>query len=189
MAYFARSLTDSSMHGEAMEKFKQALKIDSKLPMAYTGMGLLYFQKRMIPRAKSYFLKALQLNPNDLLANELLGNILLVDEKQPEEALNYFQKIIEISPNYPDAYYYIGSSYYDLEKYPEAITALNKIMELDSFGLTQGYYAPVLLGDIYLKEKKYPEAISAYEKALKINPQNSYAKYKLEKAKKPPKEK
>ncbi|MFH1453438.1 MAG: tetratricopeptide repeat protein [Armatimonadota bacterium] len=188
MAYFARSLINSSFEVEAIEQFKKALKLDPKLGSAYTGLGLVYYQKRMIPRAKAYFYKAFQLNPNDVVAAEFIGNILLVDDKKPDEALIYFQKIAELVPNYPDAYYYIGSSFYDLGQYNESISYLSKCSELDPLGVTQGYYSPQLIGDIYLKEKNYPAAVSAFEQALKINPQNSYAKYKLEKAKNPGKE-
>jgi len=184
-AYFARSLISASFEAEALEQFKKAIKIDQKLSNAYTGMGLVYFQKRMIPRAKGYLHKALQLNPNDVIASEFIGNILLVDEKKPDEAMTYFKKISEMIPTYPDAYFYIGSSFYDLGDYPKAVEFLNKCIENDPRGITQGHYAPQLIGDIYLKQKMYKEAIAAFEYALKINPQNTYAKYKLEKAKNP----
>lgn len=184
-AYFARSLINSSFETEALEQFKKAIKLDQKLSNAYTGMGLVYFQKRMIPRAKGYLYKAMQLNPNDIVASEFIGNILLVDEKKPDEAIIYFKKNAEILPSYPDSYYYIGSSFYDLNDYPNAIQFLNKCIQLDPKGITQGYYAPQLIGDIYLKQKMYKEAAAAFELALKISPQNSYAKYKLEKAKNP----
>lgn len=187
-AYFARSLINSTFESEALEQFKKAIKLDQKLSSAYTGMGLVYYQKRMMPRAKGYFYKALQLNPNDIIASEKIGEILLVDEKKPDEAIVYFKKIAEILPSYPDAYYYIGSSFYDLNDYPNAIEMLNKCTQLDPKGMTQGHYAPQLIGDIYLKQKMYKEAIAAFEHALKINPQNSYAKYKLEKAKNPGKD-
>lgn len=181
-AYFSRSLLNQSLETEALEQFKKSIKADPKLGMAYTGLGLIYYQKRMMPRAKGYFLKAMQLNPNDLVANEFIGNILLVDEKKPDEALIYFKKINELLPSYPDAYYYIGSALYDLANYPEAIKFLQQSCVLDPQGVTQGYYAPQLIGDIYLKQKMYKEAASYFEQALKINPQNAYAKYKLEKA-------
>lgn len=187
MAYFTKSLLDASIQDEAIQQFKQAIKLDPNFSMAHAGLGMVYFQKRMIPRASGHFLKAIQLNPKDTLALELMGNILLVDEKKPDSALDYFNKIAEIYPYYPDVFYYIGSSCYDLEKYDEAISSLEKALQLDPAGITQGYYAPVLLGDLYLKLKKYPEAQAAYKKALEINPQNSYAKYKLEKAQKPEK--
>lgn len=189
MAYFVKSLLETSMQEEAIQQFKQAIKLDPAFSMAHTGLGMVYFQKRMIPRAKGHFFKAIQLNPNNVMALELIGNIFLVDDKQPENALDYFNKIREIYPFYPDTYYYIGSSSYDLGKYDDAIKALEHAMLLDPLGITQGYYAPVLLGDLYLKLKKYPEAQEAYKKALLINPQNSYAKYKLEKAQNPAKEK
>lgn len=182
-AYFARSLINATFEAEALEQFKKAIKLDQKLSNAYTGMGLVYFQKRMIPRAKGYLYKALQLNPNDIIASEFLGNILLVDEKKPDEAMTYFKKNSETIPLYPDSYYYIGSSFYDMVDYPNAIQFLSKCVQYDPKGITQGYYATVLIGDIYLKQKMYKEAAAAFEAALKMNPNSGYAKHKLEKAK------
>ncbi|MCL5773219.1 MAG: tetratricopeptide repeat protein [Firmicutes bacterium] len=188
IAYFTQGLMRPNMADEAVQQFKLALKTDPQFAMAHTGMGMYYFQKRMIPRAKGHFLKALQLNPKDMVAMELLGNILLVDEKNPQEALAVYNKEQEITPqNYADVYYYIGSSLYDIGKFEDAIPALQTCMKFDPNGILMGYQAPLLLGDLYMKMKKYKEAADAYKEALKINPQNPYAKYKLEKALKPPK--
>lgn len=188
IAYFTQGLMRPNMQDEALQQFKLALKADPQFAMAHTGMGMYYFQKRMIPRAKGHFLKALQLNPKDLLAMELLANIYLLDEKNPQEALTIYTKEQEIAPpNYADVYYFIGSSLYDLGKFEDAIPALQNCMKLDPNGILQGYYAPLLLGDLYMKMKKHKDAADAYKEALKINPQNPYAKYKLEKALNPPK--
>ncbi len=185
LAYFARSKSVPAMLDESLDELKTAAIGDPQSSLAYSGLGMVYFDKRMMPKAKNHFSKALQLNPSDILALELLGNIILVDEKNPADALTLFQKIVEICPIYPDAYYYVGSSDFDLGKDDDSIAALKKAMELDPNGLTQSYYAPVLLGDLYFRKKMYPEAILAYQAALKINDKNDYVRYKIEKIQHP----
>lgn len=187
-AYFTRSMFNPTLESEAVEQFKKALKVNQNLSLAYTGMGYVYFQKRMMPRAKGYFLKALQINPNDIIASELLGNILLVDEKRYDEALLYFKKIADMVPNYADARYFMGSTLYETGNYPDALKELDACAKIDPYGLDQGREAPQLMGLIYMKQKMYKQAAACFENALKIDPQNSYAKYMLEKALNPEKE-
>ncbi|MFH0802840.1 MAG: tetratricopeptide repeat protein [bacterium] len=185
LVYFARSKSEPAMLDEALEELKKAANGDPQSSLAYSGLGMVYFDKRMMPKAKNHFSKAMQLNPTDILALELLGNIILVDEKKPADALALFQKIVEICPVYPDAYYYVGSADFDLGKDDESVAALKKAMELDPDGLTQSYYAPILLGDLYFRKKMYPEALQAYQTALKINNKNDYVRYKIEKIQHP----
>jgi tetratricopeptide (TPR) repeat protein len=183
MAYFLRGRIMPNVLEEALSEFKQALKDDPNQPMAHCGMGLVYFQKRMMPRAKGYFIKALRLNPHDTMAMEQLGNILLVDEKKPEDALQLFQRINAELPNYPDGFYYTGSAYYDLGQFDQAVANLLKALELDPSGITMGYDSACLLGDTYMKLSRFQEAITAYEAAGKIQPDSQYVKIKIKKAK------
>ena len=78
----------------------------------------------------------------------------------------------------------LGSTYYGLGKYDDALPYLNKTTELDPLGVSKGYFSSILTGDIYMKEKKYQDAISCYEKALAIKPNSTAAQVKLEKARK-----
>jgi tetratricopeptide (TPR) repeat protein len=151
MAYFLRGMIQPNLQDQAQTQFNLAIERDPELAIGYTGLGMVYFQKRMIPRSKGYFEKALRINPNDVMALELLGNILLVDEKEPEEALVLFQRTVALVPTYPDGYYYTGSVLVDLGRYEEAIEPLELAMELDPKRITKGFDAAALLGEVYLK--------------------------------------
>ncbi|HXE71517.1 MAG TPA: tetratricopeptide repeat protein [Candidatus Nitrosotenuis sp.] len=180
MAYFMRGLIMPNVLEEALTEFKQALKDDERCAMAYTGMGLVYFQKRMMPRAKGYFIRALRLNPHDIMALDRLGNIMLVDEKKPEDALQLFQRIVAELPSYPDGYYFMGSALYDLQRYDEAVPYLQRCVEMDPGGYTQGYDAMNLLGDTLGKLGRHEEAVKAYEMALKLRPESQYPRIKIQ---------
>lgn len=182
-SYYAMGQIDSMMLGEAKNEFKEILTLDDNVAVAHTGTGMIYNDKRMTPRAKVEFEKALELDPNDVMALELLGVIIMLDDANPGDSINYFKKITEIVPNYPDAYFYLGSAYYKLKEYETAITYLQKALELDPMGIGKGYFATVFIGDSYMELEKYDEAIKAYEKALEFNPKNIAAQLKLEKAK------
>ena len=183
MAYFLKGIVIPSVLEEALTEFKNAIRDDSQSSLAYTGMGMVYFQKRMMPRAKGFFVKALRINPHDVMALDRLGNIMLVDEKKPDEALQLYERIVAEMPTYPDGHYYVGSAMFDLKRYEDAIPELQKARDLDPKGLVQGFDAATLLGDCYLKLNRFPEAADAFDRALKIQPGSEYAKIKRDKAK------
>lgn len=185
MAYFLKGMVIPQVMEESLTEFKNAIKDDSKNSLAYTGMGMIYFQKRQIPKAKGFFVKALRSNPHDLMALDRLGNILMVDDKKPEEALQLYERIVAELPSYPDGQYFMGSALFDLKRYEDAVVYLQKARDLDPKGLTQGFDAATLLGDCYLKLNKAPEAIAAFEAAQKIQPNSTYVKLRLDKARNP----
>lgn len=183
MGYFLRGMLIPEQLSEAITEFKQAIKDDPSVSMAYTGMGMIYFQQRKMPRAKGYFVRALRINQHDIMAMELLGNIMLVDEKKPEDARQLFQRIVAELPTYPDGHYYLGSALFDLGKADQGIPYLLKARELDPKGLTKGFDAATLLGDSFMKENRTAEAIEAYQAALVMRPDSQYIETRLKQAK------
>lgn len=183
-AYFTQSITNrDDLFQESINMFQEALKLDSNNSLAYTGMGTVYYQKRLIPRAKSYFSKAYSLNSYDSMAMERLGDIYMNDDKSNARALNMFTQIIELYPSYPDAYFFSGSANERLGNNEKALEFFARASGLDPLGLTTGYYAPIRIGDIYFRNKDYPNAITYYEAALKINRDNPYAQKMYDKCK------
>jgi tetratricopeptide (TPR) repeat protein len=182
MAYFLRGMMEPDYLDEAITELKQAVDDDPQLSIGYTGLGMIYFQKRMMPRAKGYFVRALRVNRHDIIAMELLGNVLLVDEKKPEDARQLFANIVAELPTYPDGHYYMGSSLFDLGRLDESIPYLMRCRELDPKGLTKGFDAASLLGDALMKVNRTQEAIEAFEVALKMRPESQYIDTRLKQA-------
>ncbi|MHB2016568.1 MAG: tetratricopeptide repeat protein [Candidatus Xenobia bacterium] len=185
IVYWFRSQSDNSMSEEAVNQFKSALQIDPNCAPAQCGMALTYYEKRMMPRAKGHFLKAVENNPHDLMALERLGEILMVDEKKPDMAADVFGRITQQAPYYPDGHYYLGSSLYDQKKFDDSLVELKKCMDLDPKGITQGYYAMALAGDIYRERKDTANAIKMYQAALAARPDSEYVRVQLDKVQNP----
>lgn len=182
LGYLARYMKEpnTSLLDEAKKTLEKALEIDKNNSLAHTGLGLVYYTRRMIPRAKGNFLEALRANPNDLMALERVGEITMVDEKRPQEANEMFAQLVARAPTYPDGYWYVGSSFYDMGDFDRCIENMKKVIELDPKGVTQGYRAPMLMGKAYLKLKNYPAAKDAFLLELKLNPTSEEARYLLE---------
>jgi len=187
VAYIAQGLYDANRLNDVLEELKQSLSLSPDLSLAYSGMGLVYYVKRMMPRAKGYFLKALEINPNDVVALERLGEILMLDEQKPSESLNLFRKINEILPNYPDGYFYAGSALQKIDQPQDAIEAFKKCMDLDPNGYLEGYWAPIRIADLYLLAGDKTSALEYLQKAQVIAPKSVYIKNKIKELQAPPK--
>jgi tetratricopeptide (TPR) repeat protein len=188
IGYVARYMKEpqTAILDEAQKTLEKALEIEKTNPVAHTGLGLVYYLRRMMPRAKGNFLEAIRANPNDLMALERIGEITMVDEKRPQEANQLFQELVSKAPQYPDGYWYVGSSYFDMGEYDKCVQFMKKVIELDPNGVTQGYRAPMLMGKAFLKLKDYPSAKEAFLLELKINPNSEEARYLLEQSQNPP---
>lgn len=174
--------TQARVHGhkpdKALTELRQAARL-GRSSLVHTGLGIVYFDMGNLTRAKKELAHAMDMNPNDLLAYEYMGQILLKFDDDPQSALNYFQEEIRRVPAYPDAHYYLGLSLDALGKQDEAEAEYAKAIRLDPMGVGRGAEARVALGDLYLKAKRTEEARQAYEEALKLDPSNGLLKKRL----------
>ncbi|MFC1886477.1 YcaO-like family protein [Thermodesulfobacteriota bacterium] len=90
----------------------------------------------------------------------------------PETALLFYHQALDLEPtgqDIPSIYSYIGQSLKNMEKYEEAIDALQTGATYDA-ERTDIFN---LLGFCYFKLKKYNEAIEHFKKVLRINPSSA----------------
>ena len=97
-----------------------------------------------------------------------------VAEKVYTDAVNFYTQLINKNKKDSNAYYYLGRYYDLLQKYSDAVKALQTSSKLKP---TLNTY--VQLGQVYEDMGKKSKAISAYKKALEINPDDSYTKNKV----------
>lgn len=85
----------------AEEQLNRALKIE-RSDKVYTALGYLYFFRRDLESAKTYFLKALAYNPNNSKASMGLGNLYFTQRDYPE-AVAAYQAVLALDPFSPEA--------------------------------------------------------------------------------------
>ncbi|MBU0711979.1 tetratricopeptide repeat protein, partial [bacterium] len=124
--------------------------------------------------AKSFYLRAIELNPEYTDAYNNLG-IVYKEQGNYSDAIECFQKAIAINPNFSEAYLNLGSVYNDQENYFDAIKCYKKAIEINP-DCSEAYYN---LGLVYSKQGIYSDAIKCYKKAIEINPDFSEAYYNL----------
>jgi tetratricopeptide (TPR) repeat protein len=172
-------------------------------------IGIANYRKGDFLKAAASFQKALEDDPKDNEAIQLLGLSYYLAGR-PAEAIPALEKVQTWYPSANvDAAYILGVCYIQTKDYPAARRAFAKMFGVtgDSAAsyvvtarmLLRQDFAPVaeeyarkaveidpklplahsLLGEIYLYKSRFPEAIEQFQKELELNPADAAAYYKL----------
>ena len=123
-------------------------------------------------KALEEFNSLLEINPQDTVAWQYRGNILLYLDR-PEEALEAFEKALAFDPGNISARYFKGITLGYLNLPEQALEAFRGVLERESGHEGALYYSGLALTRL----GRHIEAVSALSGALKINPENPGAWY------------
>ncbi len=170
------------MYGEAIEAYKQAMRIKPDDATALFMIGVSYNNLSLYNEAIESFKKAVKINPdfegiyNDLgFAYYKLGRYL--------DAVDVLRQAIKIKPDYTEAYYNLGFVYRELGWFQEAIETFKQAIRINpdyaeayfSLGVvysTLGRYSGNILD-------RYSDAVAAYKEAIRIKPDYIETHYNL----------
>ena len=137
---------------KALEYYKKAFeKALTNADIAYS-IGAIYANKEDYANAKTYFQKAVTINPNNTNAKEAL---LDMQEVLSQDAVVKASQLV------------------DAQKYAEALPILNKAIQDNPKNADAYYYR----ASVYDAQKKYQPAIADYKKSLELNPQQDVTYY------------
>ena len=116
----------------AVAEFRKAIQLDPKYPHAHglLGYSILEFRgEEAYPQARQEFERELRLHPDDYNALLLLGisNVALRDFPAAEAALLHAKRL---RPEESFAYLYLGETYNETKRLPQAVEALEKYIRL-----------------------------------------------------------
>lgn len=189
---YAYELHSRKKIDEALKYYNKTLAADPSLIDAYLNIASIYREKNQNNDAISTLQNALEIDPNNTKAKNLIAqikesNILRnytnATEKQKQGdytgAIEDYKKIIEEGNADSDVYVSLGSAYQASNNLDEAIKAYNKAIELDKNNSSAFYY----LGAAHYSKKNYKKASEYYQKALTFEPENNEIKNALKDAK------
>ena len=125
-------------------------------------------------RALQFYQKALELQPDNVLANTKLASMFYTQNKITEAIICY-TNALQTKPNDPHIHYNLGLCYLKQEAWEEATVHLRKTIALEP----QHKRAHFNLAAIYEKLNKHESAISEYQNAVAIDPQSFEAYHHL----------
>src|SRR5678815_3743615 len=132
-------------HG-AIKQLERAIQLDPKLPTLHAWYGRALMRMGDTISAKTAFRYELDQNQNDFDANLFMG-VLLRQDKQHEEALQYLSRAIHLRPRDQYARYHMSAVYVSLGKPKDALPLLEGVAnEYPEFS-----EARVLLASVYYR--------------------------------------
>lgn len=136
----------------------------------YLRKGNRAFDENDYDKAKEYYDKAIELNPEFAKAYYNRG-IAYGELKDYDKAIEDNSKAIEFDPKDVSAYYNRGNAYYNLKRYYKAIEDYSKAIELNP-ELAKVY---INRGNMYSKLKENYKAIKDFNKAIELDPEDTEA--------------
>lgn len=109
---------------------------------AYTNIGLAYFNKGDMTKARENYEQALKLNPAFVYAHNELGK-LYMSAGRYGEAVTEFQQAIKGLPSYEEAHFNLGLAYLKLNDNIKACESFKKVEEISpgsEFGVNSNRY-------------------------------------------------
>ncbi len=151
----------------AIEAFKKAVEKDHSMDKAELETARVYrsLGPLSIYSAKSHYLKALKINPDNYEANMELANLLEVNFRDVDGAMRYYRKAWNIRPTSSEALYLLADGYLEKGNYEKAFSILETGISHSSddrwLHLTAMGSAYIGLGDIQKASELFGEAFSS----------------------------
>ena len=162
---FYQALEDhkKSQFKNAEDLYNKILEIDRNHIDATYLLGMVFLQKKNLPKAIIYFDKVIKINPNHINALHNLGSAL-VEMKDTEKAKKLLLRVIEIYPQHADAHYNLGNIYKYYKDLKKAKLYFEKTIQIQP----NNTKAHNNLGNVFKELGCYNKAIIFYKKAIEI---------------------
>jgi serine/threonine protein kinase/Tfp pilus assembly protein PilF len=155
---------------DARVSLEKAVEADPSFAMAHFYLARVYGQLSDAPKATKaldQFKKLSQINPGKGKDALWTAAVTAGLDKDPDKYVKLLNEIVKSDPNDKRAYADLGAFYYRTKsKYPEAVAALTKALELDpDFGYPQN-----LLAYAYAEMGEKDKAIAMFERYAASHP-------------------
>ncbi|PKL78818.1 MAG: hypothetical protein CVV25_10370 [Ignavibacteriae bacterium HGW-Ignavibacteriae-4] len=114
---------------EAIEFYKKAIEEDPRFVEAYDNLGRVFRGKNMPDSAIYYYDKSLKLYPKGVFANQNKAIVYFYNDEY-DKSIEMYKHMINIIPESPEGYYGIAQVYLQTLNFEEAITSVDKAIEL-----------------------------------------------------------
>ncbi|HOL18614.1 MAG TPA: tetratricopeptide repeat protein [Candidatus Hydrogenedens sp.] len=158
---------------KSLEKLKLALNVNPDFQNVCYMIGQVLSRMGNKEEAITYLEKAIKMNPNDARAHRELA--ILIQDDDPEKAIEHFKKALEIVPDFTLVLNNWGSLLVKLNKWDEAEKKFYEALKIRPND-ELAYYNLAQLAE---KRGNTEEAIELYQKGMVNSPDNSYIPYDL----------
>ena len=180
ITYYLKAIVLETNHIDTIFKKKNENKLLSAyfdisvIVDTFCNLGLTLRRLREHQKAINSFKKAIQIDPNNIIANFNLG-LIFKEVNNNEEAKKYYEKVIKLDAKHIAALNNLGLYFYELGENKKAISCYNKAIKIDP----NSEVTCSNLGLVLHKLKMYEKAIKFYQKAITINSNYAIAYHNL----------
>ena len=165
-------------YSDAIYWLKKAVALDPKNHDAWYNLGRSYSTKAILTEAREAFLTVLELNPQDVRAENNLG-LILETSGQPDAAIQAYRQAIawqegSLHPS-EQPYVNLGSLLLEQGHVDEALVALNSAAHL----APGNAYCRLKLGVAYRRAGRLEDSRRELEEATQLEPDNPITHYQL----------
>jgi tetratricopeptide (TPR) repeat protein len=163
-------LSNRGETAEAMENYRESLKIKPDYEDALNNLGYAYAGQKKYPEAIAYYEAALRIRPNHPEVNNNYGNAL-ADVGRIDEAIAHFTIALQQKPEHANAHNNLGVALSMNGRYAEAIEHFHAALRYKPNDASSHSN----LGNAYAIQGKFDLAIPEYQEAIRLNPKDSQA--------------
>lgn len=166
-----------AMLKEAVDEFKKVVEDDPDLVVGHICLGLSSAQLGQVEEAFRELKLVLALDENNFiraLALNTLG-IILTQKEDYRQAEHYFRRAIEEDNELKEAWFNLGATCYNLQRFAEAVEAFEKASALAG----EDWEVELYLGRAHSYLGQHKEAIRALQRAFRSNPKEPLIAFEL----------
>ncbi|MGA2070269.1 MAG: tetratricopeptide repeat protein [Sedimentisphaerales bacterium] len=152
------ALNSMGRYQDAIEAYKQAIKINPYFADAFVGLGITYGKLDQWQNEVETYKQAIKLKPGYANAYYNLG-IAYKDLGRLEDAMEAWKQAVKNKPDYAEAYNNLGVTYYQLGRYQDAVEAYKQAIKIKP-DFAMAHYA---LGIAYLVTNDKNSALEEYK--------------------------
>ena len=164
----AATLISKGEYARATEVLRQAVAAPPLDEALFTDLGNAYLRQQMLPQAQQALHRALEINPEQPEAKNLLG-LVAVQKNDPSEAEVQFRGAIRSQPDFAEAHNNLGNVLAGAHNFPEAEYHFQRAIAIDpNYAEAHHSYALVLA-----LSQSYDQAVAELREAIRLDPRNA----------------
>ncbi|MFQ5804823.1 MAG: tetratricopeptide repeat protein [Phycisphaerae bacterium] len=161
-------------HAGAQKVCEELLRERPDRPDGYIGLAMIAVEQHDLSGAIPFLRKATELEPHDVVANGMLGS-LLVKTGRADEAIDCFRRVLDRKPDSFAAHYGLAEALEARDKADEALAHYRQALQFDP----EPARAHHKLGRALQVKGEIDEAIRHFQRALQIKPDLAEVQHNL----------
>ena len=149
----------------AKKHFVKSIELGDRDAVSFGILGAIYMDEGKLVSSETALRNSLMINPDISQFKQLLGNVLLQQERYAE-AKEIFAEMLQKSPNEPNFWMAQANCYIALEEIDKAARNL----EIVRFMGQANVPSLMLLGDVYMNKEMVDDATTVYLEAISKEP-------------------